>query len=121
MANVNEVRIIGRVVRDAKIIANDDGTKSVYFTVAVNRRYKKKDATEPTNEATYIDCEAWNRVAKYFEASAKKGQEVLINGRLRNCGRQGEDGKREYKLRVVVTGIEVLAKASRREDSDAKE
>ena len=49
------------------------------FTVALNRKYKKKDGTD-VEEVHFADCTAWNKLAELIGNNFDKGQEIMCWG-----------------------------------------
>jgi len=71
------------------------------FAVATNRRSKRKDGTV-LEEACFLDVEAWNRDAELAVKYLKRGDPVLIEGRIRQAKWQAKDGTERSKHILVV-------------------
>lgn len=72
----NRIEVIGRVVRDTKLVELEESTVA-NFTVAVNQRRLRKG--ERVDEVTYFDCAIWNGGAKAFQPYLKKGTVVHVD------------------------------------------
>lgn len=110
MANdINKVILVGRLVRDPelKMVGSNPVAN---FTLANNKSYKTKDG-QTKEDAGYFECEAWGRLAEVLNQYAKKGKQVLIDGRLRQNSWEGPDGKRNSKIRIQVENFQLLGGA----------
>lgn len=61
------------------------------FTLALNRKNKRKDGTV-VEETCFIDVETWASQADIAEKYLKKGNLVLLEGRLKQNKWKGQDG-----------------------------
>lgn len=52
------------------------------FTVAVNRSWKT-DSGEVQEEAEFVSCIAWEKLAELISANATKGSSIYVEGRLK--------------------------------------
>ena len=67
------------------------------YTLAVNRRFKRKD--EP--EADFIPCVAFGKRGEFAEKYFRKGQLVGVIGRLQ-VRSWDKDGERRYATEVII-------------------
>lgn len=67
------------------------------YTLAVNRRFKRKD--EP--EADFIPCVAFGKSGEFAEKYFRKGQLVAVTGRLR-VRSWDKDGEKRWTTEVVI-------------------
>ncbi|WP_284982354.1 single-stranded DNA-binding protein [Arthrobacter sp. efr-133-TYG-118] len=109
MSNVaNNGTIIGRLARDPKVFANEDGSAKVVFTVFVNRNYKNR-AGERLADAipleTFINKDANFEATPY--ANVHKGDLVAVGTELR-MNEYERGGETVRDLKVITTGITFL-------------
>lgn len=108
MADLNEVRIIGRLTRNPELRSTPSGTYVGNFGVATNRSYKNNSGNEMT-ETTYIDCACFGRMAETINKYLKKGSQVYIGGRLKyESWEDKETGKKRTRLSVIAENIQFL-------------
>ena len=109
---MNQVTLIGRLGRDPEIRATQSSKRVANLSIATSERYKKdgewKEATEWHNVVVWgdVDAERLNE--------ARKGDEVMVVGKLTTRKWQDKDGKDCWKTEVVVqfpTGQVRLARA----------
>lgn len=97
---------IGRLTRDPDI-RYTQGERSVCvakFTVAVDRRTRKKDSNEQT--ADFIGCTAFGKTAEFVEKYVHKGTKVAIEGRIQTGNYTDKDGVKHYTTDVMVENME---------------
>ena len=83
------------------------------YTLAVNRRFKRKD--EP--EADFVPCVAFGKAGEFAEKYFKKGQLVSIVGRLQ-VRSWDKDGERRWTTEVIVE--EQYSAESKKESGESK-
>jgi len=106
MANdLNRVLLIGRLVRDPefKVLG---GSSLVNFSLANNRVYMSNG--EKKEETNYFDCSAWGKSAETLNQYAKKGKQLLVEGRLKQETWDTQDGKKASKIRIQVDTFQFL-------------
>lgn len=92
----NSVKLIGRIVRAAKLT----GT-AVKFTVAVNR---PKQPNQEDSIADYIPCTAFGKNAD-MASSLKKGEEVYVEGSFSVGSYVNKEGNNVYTYEVFASII----------------
>ena len=111
---MNKVIMMGRLTRDPDIrVSNGEGTTVARFTVAVDRRGRKREG-QP--EADFIGCVAFGRTAEFAEKYLGKGIKILVTGRLQTGSYQNKEGNKVYTTDVVVEDVEFCEK---KQDSES--
>lgn len=100
---MNEVALIGRLVKDPEITHTTSGTNVARFTLAVPREGKDKEG------ADFIRCTTFNKNADVVERYLSKGRQVGATGRLSSYSYEGKDGKKVFGLEVNVNRITFLS------------
>lgn len=99
---MNDIKILGRLTDTPEIKRSASGRDYAWFTVAVPRRNNK-------NEADFIRCVAFDKLAAAIVKHCGKGRQVLCNGRLQVSTSIDDDTKRiRYHHTVVVSGTHFL-------------
>lgn len=80
--NFNLVVLSGRLASDPKLTTFGDGAKVVQFTICVNRKWRTENG-EDKSDATFINCEAWEKIAVLISTRVRKGEPLLVRGRLK--------------------------------------
>lgn len=100
---MNEVALIGRLVKDPEITYTQSGTHVAKFTLAVPKEGKEKEG------ADFIRCVTFNKNADVVERYLSKGRQVGATGRLASYSYEGKDGNRIFGLEVNVNRITFLS------------
>jgi single-strand DNA-binding protein len=107
MANFNKVILAGNLTRDPQLSYLPNGTPVCEFGLAINRKWKSQTG-EMKEEACFVDCRAFARPAETINQYLKKGQPLLVDGRLRYEQWEGKDGQKRSRLSVVVENFQFL-------------
>jgi len=103
MAAINNVTLIGRVVRDIEVKSTNGGKSVASFALAVDGYGKDADAS-------FIDCVAWNKAAELLAEYAPKGKQIGITGRLQTRIWEKDDIKRKA-TEVIIDQFQLLSDA----------
>ena len=107
---VNQVVLIGNLTRDAELRYTPQGTAVTRFGIAVNETLPPPGGKGPEQEKThFVDVTAWRELAEWA-GELKKGQPVLVIGRLVNDSWTAADGSRRFVTRVEAKRIELLTR-----------
>lgn len=108
MPTFNSVVLLGHLARDPELRYTPQGAAVADFSLAVNRRFTRKDG-EKVDEVAFIEITVWNRLAELAAEYLKKGRAVLASGRLVQDRWQDEaTGQKRSKLRVVAESLQFL-------------
>lgn len=102
---VNNVVLVGRLVRDADLRQTSTGKEMTYFTLAVNRNFKNEQGEQA---ADFISCVAFGKTAENMARFLSKGSLIAAEGRISTRNFQGNDGKTVYVTEVVASSITFL-------------
>ncbi len=109
---MNKVILMGRLTKDVEVrYTQTNNTMVASFTLAVNRRFSKE------KEADFINIVAWSKLGEFCSKYFKKGQQVVVVGRLQTRTYDKEDGTKVYITEVVAE--ESYFADSKREDTSA--
>ncbi len=99
---INRVIIAGNLTKDVELRFTANGKALAKASIALNRKFKVGE--EQRDETSFVDLECWGKQAEAF-ASAKKGQNVVLEGRLRQDFWEDKETKQKRsKLVVVIEG-----------------
>lgn len=115
MADINKLMIVGRLTRPAEQSYTQTGFAVIKFSIAVNRRRKKNE--EWVDEANFFDVTSFGRQGEAIANYLTKGQQVAIEGQLRQDRWEAQDGTKRSKVYVEANYIQLLGSGSRKEDS----
>ena len=109
---INNVVLVGRMVRDAELRYTPSNVAVATFTLAVNRTFKSQNGER---EADFINVVMWRQQAENLANWAKKGSLVGITGRIQTRSYDNQQGQRVYVTEVVAENFQMLESRSVRE------
>jgi len=102
--NLNKALFVGNLTADPELIHTPKGTAVVNASLAINEFYTAEDG-ERQQITTFIDIKVWGPSAENFAKLAKKGQEILVDGSIRqDTWEDKESGQKRSKLYVRADG-----------------
>jgi single-strand DNA-binding protein len=106
MPSMNRVFLVGNLGHEPEVRATGSGTPVLTLSVATTERFK--DAGGNRKERTdWHRVVAWNDLATNCGKYLKKGDRVLVEGRLQ--GREYEkDGEKRTSVEVIARNIQFL-------------
>ncbi len=100
--NINKVAVVGNVVREPEVRFTPQGTPVSNVSIGVNESFISDN--EKRNVTTFLDIRLWGKSAENFASLVKKGQEIFIEGALRqDQWTDKETGQNRSKLFVNAT------------------
>ena len=108
---INRVVMVGRMTSDPELRRTGNGAAVTSFTLALNRNYNSADG----QQADYISCVVWNKVAENVAQYCSKGSLVGVEGRLRSRTYDNAQGQRVYVTEVVCDSVQFLETRAQRE------
>jgi single-strand DNA-binding protein len=90
---MNKVILMGRITAEPEIRYTTNNIPIARFKIAVNRPGKSQDG-KPS--ADFIQITAWRSTAEFIAKYFAKGQQVLVEGYLRNNSWTDQQGNKRY-------------------------
>lgn len=97
---MNYVSLLGRLTRDPEISYTQTEKAFLRFSIAVPRDTNK-------DEVDFINCIAWEKRAETIAQYFKKGNRILISGRLL-VGSYEKNGEKRTTVDVVVNSFDFI-------------
>lgn len=108
MADLNEVRLIGRLTRDPELRSTAGGQQICNFGLATGRKYKN-GAGEQVEETTFVEVTCWAKLAENVARYMKKGSQIFIGGRLKfDSWEDKQSGQKRSRLTVTADNVQFL-------------
>lgn len=101
---INRYVAVGRLTKDPELRRTASGKAVTTFTLAINRAYQSNDG----QQADYISCVTWNKVAENVAQYCSKGSLVGIEGRLRSRSYDNSQGQRVYVTEVICDSVQFI-------------
>ncbi|MHB1651413.1 MAG: single-stranded DNA-binding protein [Desulfitobacteriaceae bacterium] len=100
---MNNVQVLGRLTKDPELKYSQNGKAVCQFSIAVNRN---KDETD------FFDCVAWEKTAETVSNYVKKGQRVLVDGRLQQeKWKDQQSSENRYAVKIIVNRFDFIEAA----------
>ncbi len=106
MSSFNKVILMGNLVADPEMRYTPNGTAICEFNFAVNRKVKG----EEKDEVCFIGITVFGKQAENCSQYLKKGQQVIIDGRLDQQRWINDDNQKRSKHRVVANNVTFMGK-----------
>jgi single-strand DNA-binding protein len=115
--SLNSVNVMGNLTRDPELKSMPSGTNVCRLSIANNRIYVKNG--EKVTEVSYFDVDVWGKVADNCAKYLKKGNGIIVEGRLRQ-DRWEKDGKTQSKVSITANNIHFMPKTNRDEGAGTR-
>ena len=115
---LNEVRIIGRPTKDVEKREVSGKGYFLTFPIAVNESYKKDGEWQERTD--FFDVEIFVSNPENLEKILKKGNLLLIIGKLRQDRWEDDKGK-HYKVKILAQRILLLREVQQASDIEETE
>ena len=103
MFDTATLTISGNVVADPRISGQPDDPDRVNFRVVSNRRRRDPESGEWTDAGEYgVNVVCWRRLARGVAQSGRRGDPVLVTGRINQHEFVGSDGNRRWMTEVTA-------------------
>ena len=102
MVSFNKVILAGNLTRDPELRFTNDGVPVCNFGLAVNRVRSKSE------EVDFFDVSAWRELGETVANYKKKGDPILVEGRLQYRTWEAQDGSKRSKVDVTADNIQFL-------------
>lgn len=114
---LNNVIIMGRLVMDPGLKSTPNGTPVLSFTIACQRNIKS--GADQEKQTDFFDIVAWKNTAEFINKYFKKGDRIIVVGRLQT--RYYTSPANESKIKVVEVIANNVEFAGSKKQNDDKE
>jgi single-strand DNA-binding protein len=104
MANENHIVVIGNLADNPELRFTNNGTPVANFRVAVTPRVQDGDAWRD-GDTSYFRVSAWRDQASHLAESLRKGDRVILVGRLRQRSWETPNGERRSLAEIEADDI----------------
>jgi single-strand DNA-binding protein len=98
---MNSVQLLGNLARDAELRFTQNGKAVAIFTVAATNTYVDSTTNETKEQTAFINCVAWGKTGEAV-GNCKKGDRLLVNGRIQTRSYEDSNGQKKYVTEVVA-------------------
>ncbi|MFZ1242540.1 MAG: single-stranded DNA-binding protein [Candidatus Saccharimonas sp.] len=97
----SKVILMGNLTRDVEMRTTASGQTVANFSLAVSRSWKGQDGQQQ-EQTSFINCVAWGRTGETIAQYVKKGNPLLVSGRLDQRSYEDKDGNKRSAIEVNV-------------------
>ncbi len=115
---LNQIVLIGRLVRDPELRYTPNGVPVAQFPLAVDRTFKNAQGQRETD---FFDIVVWRKQAELVANHLQKGRLVAVQGRLQTRTYETPEGQRRKVYEIVAEGVTFLDKKPSSQDSMGEE
>lgn len=101
---MNKVLLMGRLTRDPEIRYSQAAEPMAIarYTLAVDRRFARRDSQNGEQTADFIPCVAFGKAAEFAEKYLRQGIKIVIAGRIQTGSYTNKEGNRVYTTDVII-------------------
>jgi len=100
----NKVQLIGRLGQDPEIINFEDGNQMAKFSLATDDSYRDKNKNK-VERTDWHNIVIKGSLVKVVENYVKKGQEIVVEGKLSNRSWEDKEGEKHYRTEIICTNL----------------
>lgn len=108
----NKVILMGNLTRDIEMRTTPSGQTVANFSLAVSRSWKGQDGQQQ-EQTSFINCVAWGKAGEIIAQYVKKGDPLLVSGRLDQRSYDDKDGNKRQAVEVNVEDFNFIGGGSR--------
>lgn len=108
MSSLNQCNFIGRMGRDPEVRVTANGTKVAQFSIGCSEKFRDASGSQKEN-TEWINVVVWKNLADIVEKIGRKGQLVLVSGKMQTTSWDDPSGQKKYKTEVVGRQWQILS------------
>src|ERR1700675_4676753 len=113
---INRVLLIGNLTGDPELI--EAGKTKIVNASLANHQFFENGQEERQEVTTFVEIKIWGVSAENFAKHARRGQEILVEGALRQDRWEDDQGNKRSKLYLNVASWQFAQRKS--DDSGTK-
>jgi single-strand DNA-binding protein len=114
MVSFNRAVLAGNLTRDPELRVTQNGVPVCSFSIAVNRVKSKSEAVD------FFNVSAWRELGETVANYKKKGDPILVEGRLQYRTWQAQDGAKRNAVDVVADRVQFLSRGGTDPQAEAE-
>lgn len=97
---MNKFQFLGRLTKEPEVrYTANNNTQVTTFTIAVNRKFVAQGAER---QSDFFNLTSFGKTAEFCAKYFKKGQQVLVEGRIQNRTWEDQTGNKRYATDFIV-------------------
>ena len=115
MSDLNNLSLMGRIVRDAEMKVTGNGVKITVFSIATNRTHKDESGNY-VDEGNFFPLAIYGNYAEKMLPHLKKGQRIIIEGFVKQDRWVTGDGQKRSTTGIGVRQIHLILDSKKAAD-----
>lgn len=112
---INQIMLVGRLVKTPDLFITESGKKGTFITLAVGRPFKNQNGEYDTD---FIDCTLWTGVAESTAEYCKTGDVIGIRGRIQTRIAEDENGFKQKIMEIVADKVTFLSSSNNKKNDE---
>lgn len=104
----NKVTLMGNLTRDVEMRTTASGQNVASFSLAVSRTWRDQSG-EQKEQTSFINCVAWGKAGEIIAQYTKKGDPLLVSGRLDQRSYEDKDGNKRQAVEVNIEDFNFIS------------
>jgi single-strand DNA-binding protein len=100
-----DTTLVGNLTRDPELRFTPSGQATASFGLAVNRTWTDRASQERREQTSFFDVVVWGTLAENVAQSLRKGERVVVAGRLDQRTWETQEGEKRSKVEVVADEV----------------
>ncbi len=109
---LNQLVLVGRLVRKPELREAENAKKYSFITLAVPRSFKNMNGEYDTD---FIECTLWDNIALNTVEYCNKGDIIGVKGRIQTRTVE-KDNNKKYVLEVIAEKVTFLSSNKNKEE-----
>lgn len=105
----NVAILVGNLVRDPEMRYLKDGKSVTSFRLAVNEGFGERKSV------IYLDCQAWGQIGESLADKGRKGNRVMVEGRITINKWEDKEGNKRETYRITANNAAVIPPTDKRD------
>jgi len=118
MSKTNNVRLIGHIGQNPKLVSTGQESSVVSLTLATNDIYKDQQGHKQTR-TEWHNIVAFGRIANLIMQYTKKGDHIMLEGRLQTRQYVNKEQQQRYVTEIIAE--ELLFLGGRKDSSNGND
>lgn len=110
---MNKIIILGRLGKEPELKYSKSGTAILNVTIATNDSYKDGDEWKERTE--WHSVVMFGKRAEAIAQYCKKGDQLLVEGKIQTQKWQDKDGNDRYKTEIISREVEFFGKQKKQQ------
>lgn len=107
---LNQIIVVGRLVRDPELKETANGNKVTNITLEVDRGFRN---SEGLYESDYITCTLWKGIAESCVMYCQENSIIGVKGRLQSRTYENKEGTKIYTTEVIAERVTFISDFNR--------